>query len=200
MTLPELRDVDGAPDVGAEDELDSLGGQLLDAALDEPLLDLELWHPEPDETAGRLVALVDGHVMARPRELLRAREPGGARADDCDAAPGARRGRLRHDPALLPRAVDDRDLDLLDRDGVAFVDLQHACRLARRRAQPAGELREVVRPVQLLDRLVPAIAIHEVVPVGNQVPERTAAVAERNAAFHAARALLAELGQRQRPD
>ena len=54
------------------------------------------------------------------------------------------------DPALVPRAVDDRELDLLDRDRVALVDLEHARGLARRRAEPAGELREVVRPVQLL--------------------------------------------------
>ena len=44
---------------------------------------------------------------------------------------------------------DDRDLDLLDRDGVALADLEHARGLARRRAEPAGELGEVVRAVEL---------------------------------------------------
>jgi hypothetical protein len=34
----------------------------------------------------------------------------------------------------VPRLVDDRDLDLLDRDRV-LVDAEHAGRLARRRAQ-----------------------------------------------------------------
>ena len=54
------------------------------------------------------------------------------------------------DPALVPGAVDDLDLDLLDRDRV-LVDAEHARGLARRRAQPPGELREVVRGVQPLD-------------------------------------------------
>ena len=39
----------------------------------------------------------------------------------------------------------------------------------------------------------PAVAVDEVVPVGDQVAERAAVVAERHAAVHAARALLAQL-------
>ena len=61
---------------------------------------------------------------------------------------------------------------------------------ARRRAQLAGELREVVGRVQAVDRRLPAVAVDEVVPVGNQVAERAALMAERDAAVHAARALL----------
>ena len=114
--------------------------------------------------------------------------------------PRARRRRARLDPALLPRAVDDRDLDLLDRDGVPLLDLEHAGGLARRRAEPPGELGEVVRPVELVDRLAEAVAVDEVVPVGDQVPERAAALAERDAALHAARALLRQLDERQRAD
>jgi hypothetical protein len=48
--------------------------------------------------------------------------------------------------------------------------------------------------VQLCDRIGEAIAVDEVVPVGDQVAERTAVVAERDAAVHAAGALLAQLG------
>ncbi len=77
-------------------------------------------------------------------------------------------------------------------------DLQHACRLARRGAQAAGELGEVVRRVQLGDRIREAIAVDEIVPVGNQVPERAAVVAERHAAVHAAGALLAQILHRAR--
>ena len=40
---------------------------------------------------------------------------------------------------------------------------------------------------------LPAVAVHEVVPVGDQVAERAALVAEGDAAVHAARALLAQL-------
>ena len=79
-------------------------------------------------------------------QLLRARRgPPGPKPTTATVLPVRAARRLRHDPALVPRAVDDRDLDLLDRDRVALVDLEHARRLARRRAEPPGELGEVVR-------------------------------------------------------
>ena len=46
-------------------------------------------------------------------------------------------------------------------------------------------------------RLAPLIAIHQVVPVGNDVSQRAAGVAKRNAAVHAARALRLQLLRRQ---
>src|SRR4029078_4409546 len=94
----------------------------------------------------------------------------------------------RRDPALVPRAVDDVLLDVLDRDRVV-VDVEDARLLARGGADAAGELGEVVRRVEPVDRLAPAAAVHEVVPVGDDVPERAALVTEGNAAIHAARAL-----------
>ena len=154
--------------------------------------------PKRTKPAARLVALVDRHRVAGPAQLLRGGEAGRAGADHRDAAAGLERRRPRHDPALVERAVDDRDLDLLDRHRVALADLQHAGGLARRRAQLAGELREVVGGVQLVDRRAPAVAVDQVVPVRDQVAERAAVVAERNAAFHTARALLLELRDRQR--
>src|SRR5262249_41773660 len=125
-------------------------------------------------------------------------EPGRARADHGDrlARPSPRG--LWLDPALLPRAVHDRDLDLLDRDGVPFLDLEHAGGLAGRGAQPPGELGAVVRPMQLRDRLAEVVAVEEVVPVGDQVAERAAAGAEGNSALHAARALVAKLDEGER--
>jgi hypothetical protein len=98
----------------------------------------------------------------------------------------SRRGRAH--PALGPGAVDDLDLDLLDGDGIV-VDAQHTRGLTRRRAQPPGELREVVGGVQPFDGLAPVVAIDEVVPVRDEVAERATVVAERDAAVHAARRL-----------
>ena len=71
--------------------------------------------------------------------------PAGPGADHGDRRPVSLRGGPRRDPALVPGAVDDRELDLLDRHRLALADLEHARRLARRRAEPAGELGEVVR-------------------------------------------------------
>ena len=118
------------------------------------------------------------------RELLRGREPGGTGADHRDPLARLHRGVHRGDPPLVPRAVDDLDLDLLDRDGI-LVDAEHARRLTGRRAQAAGELGEVVGRVQALDGVTPVVAVHEVVPVGDEVPEGAAVVAERDAAVHA---------------
>src|SRR5262249_19610181 len=146
----------------------------------------EVRHAEADEPTRSLVALDDDDVVPGPRELLRAGHPRRPGADDRDRAAGAAECGLRDDPALLPRPVDDRALDLLDRDGAALAALEHARRLGRGRAEAAGELREVVRAVQLDDRVVEAVAVDEVVPVRDQVAERAAVVAERHAALHAA--------------
>ena len=69
------------------------------------------------------------------------------------------------------------------------VDVERARRLAGRRADAAGELGEVVGRVQRLERVAPVAAVDEVVEVRNDVVDRAAAVAERRAAVHAARAL-----------
>src|SRR6185437_605695 len=78
----QLGRVDVAPHVDAEAELDALAHQLLHAALDDALFDLELRHSEADEAAGGLVALEDGHRMTAARQLLCRREARRARADD----------------------------------------------------------------------------------------------------------------------
>ena len=73
------------------------------------------------------------------------------------------------------------------------IDAQHAGGFARRGANASGEFREIIGGVQLADRFFPAAAIDQIVPVGNDVVDRTSGVTERNTAIHAARALLAEL-------
>src|SRR5262249_45591144 len=93
---------------------------------------------------------------------------------------------------VIEGVVDDVLLDVLDRDRVV-VDVEDARLLARRRTDAAGELGEVVRRVEALDRLLPAAPIDEVVPVRDDVPERAALVTEGDAAIHAAGALRAEL-------
>src|SRR5450756_1857213 len=88
-------------------------------------------------------------------------------------------------------ASDVYKRQLLDRHG-GLIDAEDTRGLARRRAQTPGELREVVRGVQPLDRLPPVAPPDEVVPLGNEVAERAAGVAERDAAVHAAPGLATD--------
>ena len=162
-----------------------------ETAVEEPLLHLEFGNAVAQQPADAIGALEHGDPVAGAVQLIGGRQAGRARADDGDALAGAHVGRTRRDPAFVERALDDRDLDRLDRDRVV-VDAEHARALARRRAEPAGELGKVVRRVQAVDRRVPPIAIDEIVPVGNQVAERAALVTERDAAVHAARGLAFE--------
>ena len=162
---------------------------LVEAAVEVALLHLELGDAVAQQAADAVGPLEDDHVVPGPGQLLRGGQAGGARADDGDALARLHRRRHGDDPALVPGAVDDRHLDLLDGDGV-LVDAEHAGALARSGAQAAGELREVVRRVQPVDRVAPPVAVHEVVPVRDEVPERAAVVAEGDAAVHAPRGLL----------
>src|SRR5262245_50763499 len=178
-------------DVHTRPEGDALGRHLLHATVDQPLLHLEVGDAVAQQAADAVVALEERHRMPGPRELLGARHARGTRADHGDALAGLALRPLRRHPALGPGVIDDVLLDVLDGDRVV-VDVEDARLLARRGTDAAGELGEVVRRVQALDRLTPAAAVHEVVPVGDDVPERAALVAERDAAIHAARALRAQ--------
>src|SRR5438309_659518 len=108
-----------------------------------------------------------------------------------DALAGAARWRRWLYPALLPAAIDNRAFDRLDRHRVV-VDVQRAAGLARRRADAAGEFRKIVGRVQRDERLLPLLAIDQIVPVRDQIVDRAALVAERDAAIHAARGLGAQ--------
>jgi hypothetical protein len=137
--------------------------------------------------------------MPAARQLLGAGEPGRTRADDRDPPAGPPRRHDRRDPAFLPAAVDDRAFDRLDRNRVV-VKVQRARRLARRRADPTGEFRKIVGRMQGLERRVRVLAINQIVPARDQIVDRAAVVAERNAAIHAARGRVAQFRRRQRVD
>ncbi len=139
------------------------------------------------------------HVVADARELLRAGEAGGAGADDGDLLAGLLRGDLGRQPAVQPGAVDDGAFDRLDRHRLV-AEVQRAGGLARRGADAAGELREVVGRVEVARGLLPVGMIDEVVPVGDLVVHRATDMAVGDAAVHAARGLIPGRLLRQRDD
>src|SRR6266581_3704115 len=101
------------------------------------------------------------------------------------------------DPAFLPATIDDGAFDRLDGDRIV-VDVQRAGRLARCGADAAGEFWKVIGRVKRPQRGLPLVTIDQVVPVRDQVVDRTAGVTEWDAAIHAARRLCGELWLRQR--
>ena len=106
-------------------------------------------------------------------------------------------GHLGDHPVLGEGPLGDLVFDAFDGDGIG-VDAEDAGPLAGRGAQPAGELGEVVGGVEAFGRLGPVAPPHQVVPLGDEVAERTAFVAEGDAAVHAPGPLLAGrlLGER----
>ena len=118
-------------DPGAEHH--ALGPHLIDAPIDEVLFHLEVGDPVTEEPADAVVALEDGDVVTLARELLRGREPRRTRPDDRDSLARLHAGQHRDDEPRLESAVGDAPFDVLDDDRV-FVDVEHAGRLAGRRA------------------------------------------------------------------
>ncbi len=135
-------------------------------------------------------------MMSGAIKLLGRRQAGRSAAHDCHLFAGAHGGRLGHNPAFVKTTIGDRHFDLLNRHWI-FVDPQHAGGFARRRANPASELGKIVRGVQPPKRLAPVVAVHQVVPIGNDVSQRATGVAEWHAAIHAPGALLLQFILRQ---
>ena len=177
-------------------ELGALGLHLGEPVVQVPLLHLELWDPVAQESTDAVGAFEHHDVVPGPRQLLGGSEAGRAGADHRYPPTGALLGRLRQDPALCPGTVHDADLDLLDGHG-RLVDAEDTGGFTGSRTEASGELREVVRGMQALAGLAPVLPVDEVVPVRDQVAERTTVVAERNAAVHTAAGLLPKIVLRE---
>src|SRR5690606_37647778 len=141
------------------------------------LLQLEVRNAIAQEAANAVALLEYGDRVTRTNQLLGAGEPRGARAHNGDALAGLAAGRLWCHPAFLPASVDNGMLDGLDAHRV-IIDGQRAGRLARSGADAAGELGEVVRGMQHVQRTPPVLPIHEVVPVRNNIIDRASACTE----------------------
>src|SRR5712692_9025829 len=95
-------------------ELDTLGGHLLDTAVDEMLFHLEIWDAITQQAPDAIALLEDGHPVAGARQLLRGRESRGTGTHHGHALSGARGRRFRPDPTLPKGVIDDGLLNLLD--------------------------------------------------------------------------------------
>ena len=114
--------------------------------------------------------------MAGLVQLCSSRQTGGARTYHGDLLAGAGARRLGYDPTFLEAAVGDGIFDILDRDR-GLDGAQYAGTLAGRRADPAGEFGEIVGRMQDPEGFPPLPAIDQIVPVRDDVVDRTTAVA-----------------------
>ena len=172
-------------------KLRALGLHLSQPPVQVALFHLELGNPVPQQAPDPVGALEYHHAVSSTGELL-------CRCQACRSGahhgytPASVLGRYqRGDPAFGPCPVDDAHLDLLDGHR-GLVDAEHTGPLTRCRTEPAGELREVVRGVESIAGLAPVITVDQVVPVGYEVPQGAALVAERYAAVHAPAGLMPE--------
>ena len=180
------------PDDDPRAELSALFRHLGEPAVEHRLLELELGDAVAQQPTDALGTLEDDDLVPGPGELLGGGKPGRTRADDRHllAGPGAHPVGREHPGAGRP--LGGLELDLLDQHWLGH-DPEHAGAFAWRRAEPAGELGEVVRRVQAVARFGEATALDEVVPLRDQVAQGATLVAERDAAAHAPGRLLGEL-------
>ena len=188
------RDVIADIDAGLED--DTFGFHLCQAAVDVVLFHLEVGNAVAKQAADAVGPLKNGDFVAGSAQLLGGGQPSGATANHGDLLAGEHLGRLGLNPAFGPGAFNGGGFNGFDGHGVV-VNPQNARVFARGRAELAGELGEVIGGVEPLYGCLPLVAEDEVVPVGDQVTQGAALVAEGNAAIHAAGALRAKRFDRQ---
>src|SRR5215471_4692543 len=179
-------------DLGIGDELHSFCGHLFKTAVDNMLLEFKFGNSVAKQSANLISLFVDRNIVSGTTKLLGSGQSSGTGADDCNRFPAPIFRRSRTDPALEKSSLDDVLLILLNRDRW-LSDTQHARSLTRSRTNASGKLREIVGGVQLTHGFFPIPTINVVVPIRNEIVDRTTGLTERHTAIHAARALFAEL-------
>ncbi len=188
-------------DLCACNEFYTFGDEQVDSTLHNFLLvELHVGDAVHEQSTNAVSSFVNGHVVTCRIELSGAGQARWARANHGDLLAGSRLWWIGSDPVMLPTMIDDRALDVLDRDW-RLMNAAAASAFAWSWANSASELREVVRQMQAIQGFSPTSAIDEVIPFGDQVVDRatrshalqkTTGMAKRNTTIHAARALLLE--------
>ena len=183
---PELVDVDVTADIGVRNELNALLSEKVDAAVDGLLLELHVGDAVHEKTPDAIGPLVDGDLMTHLVELVGCGKAGGSRShnSDCHSSPILDDARL--DQAIIPGPVNDGIFNVLDGDRTVD-EAGDARALAGCGADTSGELWEVVGLVQPIDGVGPLSVVDQIVPLRDEVIDRTArlGLAKGSAAVHA---------------
>ena len=183
---PKLVDVDVTADIGVRNERNALLSEKVDAAVDGLLLELRVRDAVHEKPPDAICPLVDGDLMTHLVELVGCGKASGSRShnSDCHSSPILDDARL--DQAIIPGPVNDGIFNVLDGDRTVD-EAGDARALAGCGADTSGELREVVGLVQPIDGVGPLSVVDQIVPLRDEVIDRTArlGLAEGSAAVHA---------------
>src|SRR5262245_16047661 len=179
-------------DVGVGVEHDAFFAHQVEPPVENILLHFEFGNAVSQESADTIGALENGDPVPRLIQLSGRCKSRGARSNNGNRFARPHFRTAGPDDSFFESAIDDGDFDVFDRHRIG-IDPENARPFARRRADPAGKLREVIRCEKSIERFLPLAFVDEVVPVGNDVSERAALMAERNAAIHASRSLRLKL-------
>ena len=197
----QLRGGDIDTDIHARAKLHALCLHEAHPAVDDAFIELHIGDAVHEQSADTVRALKDCDAVSPVIELIRCCQSGRTAAHDGDplAAPYLGYTRL-HIAAGICRLYHE-ELIVMYSDCLAVLTVD-ARLLAQSRADPPGELREVAGLDEAGERMLVVTEIYLIVPLGDQVVQRTARehtrqlhsrLAQRHAAVHAARALLTPL-------
>src|SRR6185369_8162859 len=142
-------------------------------SLNDGFVELHIWNAVHEQTANTIRFLEHRHSVARRIKLCCTGQTCWSRSNDGHSPSRPSFRRTRNNPTLIETTIDDRTLDRLDCHWL-FSDRTHTRSFTRRGANSPRELRKVVCFVQELERRLPTATMNEIVPVGNQIVERTA--------------------------
>ncbi len=196
MRAADLVEGDILAHVAVQPEDHATGLELLVAAHDHGLFQLEAGNAIGHQPAGPVVAVIDRDLHAVAAQHVRRGKTAGAGADDADAFAALHMRADRLDPALVPGGVGDELLDRTDGDRAVAGLLDHAVALAQAvlRADAATDLGKGIGGLADLVGLAQPALGGQAQPVGNIVVQRAMRLAIRHAALRTAAGLFLGLG------
>src|SRR6185295_10540193 len=154
-------------------EANALFGHEVDATLDYFLVQLHVGNAVHEKTANAISSLKYRYQMAGAVKLGGASKSSWTRADDGNLLAGSYRRRFGKNQSCLKSFVDDCLLNVLDCYWI-IIDGKYARAFAWSGTDSTGKLREVVGLVQSGKSLPPVTSVDQIVPLWDQIINRTA--------------------------
>ena len=206
IILEQLRCFDIFAHIPIGKELYALCLHDLYLAVDDFFFQFHIRNTVHQQSADAILSLIDMYLMSTLVELIGCCKSRRSGTDDGDLFAGTYLWRFRIGITMLVCIFDDSVLVFLGSDSLSIMSAGTCC-LAKCRADTACKLREVVGLFQTLICLLPVACIDQIIPLRNEVVQRTSArhthdrhsrLAKRHSTGHASAALYALFFQRKR--